>query len=96
MDDQNLTLWWADLLARLHARGMKLPWLVAYVALNGTAVLTRITDNGRGGLDEELLVEHVGPDTGIFDPVNILAIDATGEAVRALMPSLDENNMTFH
>ena len=53
-----LAEFFGGLFAELRTRGMKLPWLMATVAMNGSVLAMRMTDDGAGGLNTEFLAEH--------------------------------------
>ena len=90
MDD--LTQFFGDMFAAFRTRGMKLPWLMATIGINGSALVMHITDDGAGGLKFETLAEHYF-DNAMKLPINIMTVDATGEAVRTL---ITPKGMTFH
>jgi hypothetical protein len=69
------------------AGGMPLPYQVVVVGLNGSCEVVRIP--GDGGADE--LMRH--DEGGFLVPVNMMIIDATGEAVRVV---IKREGMTWH
>ena len=61
-------------------QGIKVPWLVTAVAINGSVVALRmtVTRDGGGVRGETLVEKHV--DEVIVFPINFMIVDATGHA----------------
>ncbi len=75
-------------------RGMELPFVMVAVAANSSIYAHRYEEDETGdGLDVVPLAEHiVGP--GFQLPINMMLVDATGEAVRIVIGR--EGGATFH
>jgi hypothetical protein len=64
---------------------MPLPYLFVAVAINGGILGARyLLDESGTGLEAEMLVEHT-PGGMMQMPINVMIIDAKGEAVRVLV-----------
>jgi hypothetical protein len=62
-------------------RGMALPYLVAAVALNGSCYVLRVPGHAQ---DPVPLAQHTEA-KGFKLPINIMIVDANGEAARAVL-----------
>jgi hypothetical protein len=77
------------IIAQCRERDMKLPFILAAVAINGSVLAIRA-----GEEEPEVLVERVFG-SGYFEvPINIMIVDAAGDAVRVLVKG--GGRMTFH
>jgi hypothetical protein len=74
-----------EIFSKCRGLGMPLPYLVALVGINGSSTVYRMTaGKDHDGLDAEALVSHeVGG--GFAIPINIMIVDASGDAVRVTM-----------
>jgi|SoiMethySBSTD1v2_1073268.scaffolds.fasta_scaffold385248_1 hypothetical protein len=82
----------AILLEECHERGMPLPYLLVAVAINGSIMACRYVESESGEeLDAEVLVKAV--DDKMVLPINVMLVDANGEAVRLLITT---DAATFH
>ena len=71
------------------ARGMRMPFIVALVAVNGSVSVWRHARYE----EAEILVEHaIGK--GFEPPINIMIVDAEGEATRVVIAKVGE--ITYH
>ena len=89
---EGLTELLANVLNKCQQRGMPLPYLLVAVAINGSIMGARYVQHGGRGLDAEFLVEHTVDDMMML-PMNIMIVDAKGEAVRVL---ITKEGVTFH
>jgi len=71
--------------------GMKLPFTVAVVGVNGSVIAVRYTE-GPCSLDCDVLAEHF-KDSQFQMPVNMMVVDAAGEAARLV---LQNNSVTLN
>jgi hypothetical protein len=62
------------------AHGMKLPFIVSAISINGSVLVLRVND-GRG---PDMLAEHFEDDV-FTSPVNLMVVDRHGEAARVLI-----------
>jgi len=70
-------------------RGMRMPFIVALVALNGSVSVWRYARDE----EAEILVEHmIGK--GFEPPINVMIVDAEGEATRVVIAKVGE--ITYH
>ena len=74
-------------LEHAHERGMLLPYVLVIVGVNGMILAARFTATG----ETEMLVDAAGM---MQLPINIMLIDATGEAARFLITK--DGMTTFH
>ena len=76
-----------------HAQGIKVPWLVTAVAINGSVLALRmtLTPDGRGVAAETLVEEHV--DDVMVLPINFMIVDATGHAFHFLIAEDDVSSL---
>ena len=75
-------------------RGMVLPFVVVTVAVNSSVYAHRYeADESGDGLNVVPLAEHM-VDPGFVLPINMMLVDATGEAVRIVIGR--EGTATFH
>lgn len=73
-------------------KGMQLPFHLAVVAINGSAIVARYTEANDEGLDCEILAQHY--ENGAFKlPINWMIVDATGEAARV---TIESGNLSIH
>ena len=87
----------AQLVDACRVQGIKLPWLVTAVAINGSILALRMTAarEGRGVEAETLAEKHL--DDAMVLPINFMIVDATGHAFHfstdqdGLPPSLNLN-----
>lgn len=69
--------WLGEVLTECERRGMQMPFLIVGVGINGSVAVLRYSDDS----DEmEVIVE---PSEAFVLPLNIMIIDARGEAARA-------------
>lgn len=83
-----------EIFSECRGLGMPLPYLVALVGINGSSTVYRLTARkDHDGLNAEFLVTHeVGG--GFQTPINIMIVDASGNAVRVLMER--DRSFTMH
>ena len=76
-----------------RARGIKFPWLITAVAINGSVLALRVTSarEGKGIKVETLAEQHV--DDAMVLPIHFLVVDGKGEAHLA---SITKAKVTFH
>lgn len=74
-----------EIFSECRGLGMPLPYLAALVGINGSSTVYRLTaGQDHDGLDAEFLMTHeVGG--GFQTPINIMIVDASGDAVRVTM-----------
>jgi hypothetical protein len=74
-----------SVLQQCRERHMPLPYLFVAVAINGGILGARyLLDETGEGLEAEMLVEHTP--VGMMQlPINVMIVDAKGEAVRVLI-----------
>lgn len=80
----------ADALQALLEQGFKLPLRVAAVSVNGAAAVLTY-DAGRDGLAPTFLLEPTG-DFAL--PLNMMFVDARGEAARMLIEPSGKSRLT--
>jgi hypothetical protein len=74
-----------SVLQQCRERKMPLPYLFVAVAINGGILGARyLLDETGEGLEAEMLVEHT-PLGMMQMPINVMIVDAKGEAVRILI-----------
>jgi hypothetical protein len=74
-----------SVLQHCQKRNMPLPYLFVAVAINGGILGARyLLDESGEGLEAEMLVEPT-PGGMMQMPINVMIVDATGEAVRVLI-----------
>ncbi len=65
--------------------GFVLPLYVAAIAVNGAVLVFRYTAADEGGLKREVLAEHETADAMLALPINVMVVDARGEAARIVV-----------
>ena len=81
---QDLSEMLALVLEQCLARGMQPPLHMAIVGVNGSMIFGRYTAAMQGGLDVEILAQHLER-PGLALPINMMITDQTGEAFRVLI-----------
>ena len=72
-----------EILEQCHQRGLVLPYLIVAVAINGSILALRCTQNVEG-LDAQVLVSLMTNETMEL-PINIMVVDAVGDACRVIV-----------
>lgn len=80
VDDKEVSQQITQILEACRERGMSLPYHVAALGSNGTGLIARYSD----ALSYDVIYEQIDDRTSPL-PVNILIVDAAGEAVRATL-----------
>ena len=75
-----------DVLTSLGERGFELPLHVVTISINGTMFFVRYdADESAGNLAATLLTSHPQKDAFLAVPINLIFVDAWGEAARILI-----------
>ncbi len=75
-----------DVLTSLGERGFELPLHVVTISINGTMFFMRYdADESAGNLAATLLTSHPQKDAFLAVPINLIFVDARGEAARILI-----------
>ena len=75
--------------------GFVLPLHAASIAVNGAVFVFRYTAADAGGLKREVLAEHKTADAMLALLINVMVVDARGEAVRIVVGA-DGNPKMIH
>ncbi len=75
----------ANVLISLREKGFVLPYNFAIIGVNGALVAGVFTEADSGdGLDCVFTAEHMPDDRGLATPMNMMFVDARGEAARVV------------
>ena len=75
-----------DVLEECYSRGMRLPYLFVAVSLDGKLIGVRFTEAEEGdGLDAQPIAGNPNAVATMPLPINVMIVDATGQATCALI-----------
>ena len=73
-----------EILEQCHLRGLVLPYFLVAIAVNGSIMALRCTEQPNQGIDAQVIVSRLINEEMEL-PINIMIVDAVGEACRVII-----------